>query len=363
MNTRLYTGGTFDLFHYGHVNFLKKCSMISSEVIVSLNSDEFIEEYKGTRPIMTFNERKKSLLACQYVDCVIENTGNSDSRVAIESCNPGIIAIGDDWVAKDYYSQMNFTQEWLDEKGMVLLYLPYTRGISTSEIKHRFRNINRLKNKLLITICAKDPTIELKRTIDSTLSIYKNADIIVIDSDSSDTSIYEQLESDEIYNNISILYSKNLNYELGAWKIAYKNYPNYSHYMFIQDVLLPIARLSYDDLDDSTVYTWHCLPCEYGFQVHKELLTSGVAEHLTKGTKLEQEFLKYMDIEFSLATHNSFVANNTLTNNLLSIFKTLPTCKLGSCSIERLLGLAVLLLKIETRDMRPYFNKTPGGRL
>tara|TARA_R110002096_G_C14639352_1_gene725454 strand:+ start:3283 stop:3939 length:657 start_codon:yes stop_codon:yes gene_type:complete len=217
-----------------------------------------------------------------------------------------------------------------------------------------------LLEKILITICAKDPTIELKRTIDNALSIYKNADIIVIDSDSSDTSTYELLESDEKYNNVSVLYHMNLNYELGAWKIAYKNYPNYSHYMFIQDSTLPIAKLSYDDLDDSTVYTW---PWQYGFQTHKELLTSGVAEHLTKGTKLEQEFLKYMDIEFSLATHNSFVANNTATNNILSIFKTLPTCKLGSCSMERLLGLAVLLLKIETRDMRPYFRKTHVGRL
>lgn len=360
MNTKLYTGGTFDMFHYGHVNFLKKCSMISSEVIVSLNSDEFIEEYKGAPPIMTFNERKKSLLACQYVDIVIENTGNSDSKVAIESCNPGIIAIGDDWAAKDYYSQMNFTQEWLDEKDMVLLYLPYTRGISTSEIKHRFRNINRLKNKLLITICAKDPTIELKRTIDSALSMYTNADIIVIDSDSSDTSMYDLLESDKMYNKVSILYSKNINYELGAWKIAYKNYPNYSHYMFIQDSTLPIAKLSYDNLDDLTVYTW---PWQYGFKDHPELLTSGVAECLTVGTKLEQEFLKYMDIEFNIAANNSFVANNKLTNNLLSVFKTLPTCKLGSCSMERLLGLAVILLKIETKDMRPYFKKTAGGRL
>lgn len=308
---------------------------------------------------MTFNERKKSLLACQYVDSVIENTGNHDSKVAIESSNPGIIAIGDDWASKDYYSQMNFTQEWLDERGIVLLYLPYTRGISTSEIKHRVRDNNRLKNKLLITICAKDPTIKLKRTIDSAMSMYKNADIIVIDSDSEDTSIYEQLESNKIYAKVSILYSKNVNYELGAWKIAYKNYPNYSHYMFIQDSTLPIVKLIYDDLDDSTIYTWYW---PYGFKDHPELLTSGVAEYLTKGTKIEQEFLKYMDIEFNIAANNSFVANNTATNNLLNVFKKLPVCKLGSCSMERLLGLAVMLLKIETRDMRQYFQKTAGGR-
>lgn len=225
----------------------------------------------------------------------------------------------------------------------------------------RFQSNDRLKNKLLITICAKDPTIELKKTIDSALMMYSEADIIVIDSDSSDTSIYEQLKSDEIYNNISILYSKNINYELGAWKIAYKNYPNYSYYMFIQDVLMPSAKVSYTHLDDSTIYTIKCQV--RGFNNHPELLTSGVAGHLSKGTILESEVLKYMNKDFYLATHTSFIANNTVTRTLLGIFKSLPTCKLGSCSTERLLGLAVQALNIETKDMNIYFNKIHGGRL
>ena len=39
---KLYTGGTFDLFHWGHENFLKQCSMIADQVVVSLNTDEFV---------------------------------------------------------------------------------------------------------------------------------------------------------------------------------------------------------------------------------------------------------------------------------------------------------------------------------
>jgi glycerol-3-phosphate cytidylyltransferase len=42
----VYTGGTFDLFHSGHVNLLRRCSEIGT-VVVSLNTDEFIEKYKG----------------------------------------------------------------------------------------------------------------------------------------------------------------------------------------------------------------------------------------------------------------------------------------------------------------------------
>jgi len=48
----IYTGGTFDLFHAGHVEFLRRCSDLG-RVLVSLNTDEFIEEYKGKPPVIS----------------------------------------------------------------------------------------------------------------------------------------------------------------------------------------------------------------------------------------------------------------------------------------------------------------------
>jgi glycerol-3-phosphate cytidylyltransferase len=133
----LYTGGTFDLFHSGHVNFLKQCKKLAHKVIVSLNSDDFIKEYKGKDPVLSFNDRKEILLSCRYVDEVIENAGGKNSKISISIVNPDIIAIGDDWARKDYYKQMEFTQEWLDEKEILLIYIPYKKGISTTDIKKR----------------------------------------------------------------------------------------------------------------------------------------------------------------------------------------------------------------------------------
>jgi glycerol-3-phosphate cytidylyltransferase len=133
----LYTGGTFDLLHYGHMNFLKQCSKISDRVIVSLNTDEFIFKYKNKYPIMTYDERKRSLEGVRYVDEVIPNIGGEDSKPSILSVHPNIVAIGDDWAKKDYFAQMNFTQDWLDEQDIVLVYLSYTKGISTTDIKKR----------------------------------------------------------------------------------------------------------------------------------------------------------------------------------------------------------------------------------
>jgi glycerol-3-phosphate cytidylyltransferase len=139
MKKVLYTGGTFDLFHAGHANFLKQCRNLAEIVIVSLNTDEFISQYKGKSPIISYEDRKNVLLSCRYVDNVIKNFGNEDSKPAILAVNPNIIAVGDDWACKDYYKQMSFTQEWLDEMGITLAYLPYTKGISSTLIKESLK--------------------------------------------------------------------------------------------------------------------------------------------------------------------------------------------------------------------------------
>lgn len=147
MGKIVYTGGTFDLFHAGHVKFLKQCKRIAGKdglVVVSLNRDEFIEDYKGISPIVSFADRSAVLEACRFVDQVIPNYGDADSKVAILKVRPNFVVIGDDWAKKDYYAQMQFTQEWLDQREIGLIYVPYTDGISSTELKKRIagRKIN-----------------------------------------------------------------------------------------------------------------------------------------------------------------------------------------------------------------------------
>jgi len=132
----VYTGGTFDLPHKGHYRLLKRAAEIGT-VVVALNTDEFIHSYKGRPPILSYEERKEALLACRWVDEVVPNVGGTDSKVAIEMVQPDYIIIGSDWARKDYYLQMSFTQDWLDKRGIGLIYVPYTEGISTTDIKNR----------------------------------------------------------------------------------------------------------------------------------------------------------------------------------------------------------------------------------
>lgn len=139
---RVYTGGTFDLFHAGHVRLLARCADLG-DVTVALNTDEFIFTYKGKYPICSYEERREVLLACNYVADVVPNEEGADSRPTIERVRPDIIAIGSDWARKDYYAQMGFTQDWLDERDISLIYIPYTAGISTTDLKARSANGNR----------------------------------------------------------------------------------------------------------------------------------------------------------------------------------------------------------------------------
>ena len=140
MGLVVYTGGTFDLYHAGHAAFLRQCKRIAGQnghVIVSLNTDEFIELYKGKPPVMSFAERKAVLESCRWVDEVVANVGAHDSTIAIELAQPDIIVVGSDWAKRDYYAQMCFNQDWLDERGIGLCYVPYTQGISSTNIKAR----------------------------------------------------------------------------------------------------------------------------------------------------------------------------------------------------------------------------------
>ena len=140
MGSIVYTGGTFDLFHPGHAKFLKACRKLSGlngQVVVALNTDEFIQAYKGKFPIMAYEERKAVLLSCKYVDFVVPNLDGADSKPTILNVEPDFVVIGDDWAKKDYYAQMKFTQDWLDEQDIQLVYVPYTAGISTTDLKSR----------------------------------------------------------------------------------------------------------------------------------------------------------------------------------------------------------------------------------
>lgn len=140
---KVYTGGTFDVMHIGHIDLLNWCRDLAGkkgEVIVALNTDGFVERYKGQSPIMTYAEREAALIALRgVVDKVVPNTDGEDSRPTILTIRPDIIVVGSDWLRKDYMAQMNFDPDWLEAQRIALAYVPRHITMSSSIIKGRIR--------------------------------------------------------------------------------------------------------------------------------------------------------------------------------------------------------------------------------
>ncbi|XP_071442336.1 ethanolamine-phosphate cytidylyltransferase [Hetaerina americana] len=68
----VYVAGAFDLFHVGHLNFLKRAREHGDFLIVGLHTDPIVNRYKGSNyPIMNLHERVLSVLACKYVSEVV----------------------------------------------------------------------------------------------------------------------------------------------------------------------------------------------------------------------------------------------------------------------------------------------------
>lgn len=139
---KIITLGTFDLLHYGHIRLFKKCKELSggSIVTVGLNTDDFIEKYKGKKPIISYEDRKKTIEELDLVDYVVPNDQKSgDAKKIILASGAKLIVIGSDWARKDYVGQLGVDWEWLDANDIGICYLNYTGGISTTELKRRIK--------------------------------------------------------------------------------------------------------------------------------------------------------------------------------------------------------------------------------
>ena len=140
----VYTGGTFDLMHVGHLELLKGCREIAGvygKVVVALNTDEFVQQFKAKTVVCSYKQRREVLESTRYVDLVVCNTGCQDSKPSIEVVQPDAIVIGADWEKTAYMTQMGFTDEWLEERGIELIFLERTTGVSTSGLRTRAKTL------------------------------------------------------------------------------------------------------------------------------------------------------------------------------------------------------------------------------
>jgi glycerol-1-phosphate dehydrogenase [NAD(P)+] len=136
----VYVIGVFDMFHRGHVEFLKKAKSLGERLIIAVNGDQMVTEYKR-KPLMSEQDRLEIIKACKYVDDAFI-IRQFDNKCYIEKYNIDVIVHGSDWARQSYLQQICVTESFLHDHHVELVFVPYTSGISTSGIIKQIRNDN-----------------------------------------------------------------------------------------------------------------------------------------------------------------------------------------------------------------------------
>ena len=124
----VYTSGSWDLFHVGHLNVLQKSKALGDELIVGVSTDALIEDYKGEPPVIPYEERFRIIEALKCVDKVVKQEVLTDID-QLKSLNVDVVTIGDDWKGR-YLAGL----DWMEQHGEVV-YLPYTQSVSSTGLK------------------------------------------------------------------------------------------------------------------------------------------------------------------------------------------------------------------------------------
>ena len=128
---RGYTQGVYDMFHIGHLNLLNRAKEYCDYLIVGVNADELVREYKHKTPVINEEDRKTIVANIKAVDeCFIAHT--LDKEVALEKYHFDAIFIGDDWKGNPRWEQ---TKIDLEKYGVDLIFLPHTKGVSSTELR------------------------------------------------------------------------------------------------------------------------------------------------------------------------------------------------------------------------------------
>jgi glycerol-3-phosphate cytidylyltransferase len=118
---RVITFGTYDLFHIGHTNILKRAKNYG-ELVVGVSTDE-LNSRKGKTSVNQLKQRKEDVEKSGYADYIFDEESLEFKNDYIKKYNCNLLIMGDDW--KDAFNYCD----------CACLYLERTPGISTTMLK------------------------------------------------------------------------------------------------------------------------------------------------------------------------------------------------------------------------------------
>ena len=136
-----FTVGTFDMFHIGHLNLMKQAKEYCDYLIVGIHSDEWVMLCKNRPTVINYEDRAAIVGAIRYVDEVVKNETRSKME-AWEKYHFDVAFIGDDWKGTEVWNKI---EAELKSVGCDVVYIPYTKGISTTQIREKLKDASTTK--------------------------------------------------------------------------------------------------------------------------------------------------------------------------------------------------------------------------
>lgn len=188
---KVITYGTFDLFHFGHQNLLKRAKELGDYLIVGVTSEGFDINRGKLNVQQSLMERIKNVKESGYADEIIVEEYEGQKIDDIQKYNVDIFAIGSDWLG-------NF--DYLKEYCKVV-YLERTKGVSSSELREQQQSVT-------IGIIGKGLMVEKFKSESKFVSGVTIGDICkpVLSQDNNDTKKIKEKKIEVMLKNSDAVY-------------------------------------------------------------------------------------------------------------------------------------------------------------
>ncbi len=127
----VYTVGTFDLLHVGHLALLQYCKTLGDVLAVGVASDSVVNSYKPNVPVIPLDQREEMLNALACVD-IVRPYYELEYVSACKALNADIFVIGEDWGVAPHNVAV---ESYLKSRGKQIIQVRYSPRTSSTHIK------------------------------------------------------------------------------------------------------------------------------------------------------------------------------------------------------------------------------------
>lgn len=131
MKKLVYTVGTFDLLHVGHLALLEYCKTLGDILAVGVASDKVVNSYKPNIPVVPLEQRMEMLKALSCVD-IVRPYHKLEYVSGCKELNVDIFVVGEDWGKKPYNLEVD---NYIRNMGKKIQRVQYNPRTSSSKIK------------------------------------------------------------------------------------------------------------------------------------------------------------------------------------------------------------------------------------